>query len=214
LIDFKYNYDQQKFLFDEAEKEHIKSWEDMIFYWNKARCLKNQIERVIEWLETDLNYCDNIKVKEEVKPAEIISAGTKLNKIVLKKEVVKQKTKVLYAYRHEWNDERNDRISYMYEKSWFNKDLVKTFLSENDNMWLNRPSIDTWYNGERAYWLCQLYYTRHKPFIKSDDFNSPYKQIDYCIWVWKDAEKRNILEHTFQAYPFRENATKKLVFLK
>jgi hypothetical protein len=25
LIDFKYNYDQQKFLFDEAEKEHIKS---------------------------------------------------------------------------------------------------------------------------------------------------------------------------------------------
>lgn len=85
------------------------------------------------------------------------------------------------AYRHEWVDERNEWISYMYDKSVFNKDMILTFLSENDSMGLNRPSIETGFDGQRAYGICQLYYRYHKPFIDSEEFNDPYKQMDYCM---------------------------------
>ena len=139
----------------------------------------------------------------------------KVSEISEKKSELKQEiVKKLSVYRHEWKDERNEWLSYMYEKSWYDKDMILTFLSENDNMGLNRPSNATWFNGQRAYWICQLYYTYHKDFINSEDFKNPYRQMDYCIWVWKDAKKRWIIPTTFYAYSFRHNASKKLIFNK
>ena len=92
--------------------------------------------------------------------------------------------------------------------------MIMTFLSENDNMGINRPSNFTGFDGNRAYGICQLYYRYHKNFIDSPEFQDPYKQMDYCIGVWKDAKKRGILATTFYAYNFRYNAKKKLVFTK
>lgn len=131
------------------------------------------------------------------------------------KETVQEQWDSEYSvYRHEWNDERNEWLSYMYEKSWYDKDMILTFLSENDNMWIDRPSNFTWFNWQRAYWICQLYYTYHKDFIESEEFKDPYKQMDYCMWVWNNAKERWIIPTTFYAYAFRQNAMKKLVFNK
>jgi len=81
-------------------------------------------------------------------------------------------------------------------------------------MGLNRPSNFTGFDGKRAYGICQLYDTYHGDFIRSEEFQDPYKQMDYCIGVWNDAKKRGILGETFHAYSFRYNAKKKLVFVK
>jgi len=98
----------------------------------------------------------------------------------------------------------------MYDKSW-DPDMIRTYLSENDNMWINRLSDKTgewWYHAK---WLCQLYPIRHKDFINSSDFQDPYKQIDYCIEVWNKAKDKWILQTTFYWYNFRFKNTKHLV---
>ena len=100
----------------------------------------------------------------------------------------------------------------MYKKSSYDQDMILTFLSENDNMGLRRPSNWTWFDGERAYWICQLYYTYHKSFIDSPEMDNPYKQMDYCIEIWINAKKMGIIPTTFYAYSFRHNALKKLTF--
>lgn len=46
-------------------------------------------------------------------------------------------------------------------------------------------------NGTTDNWLCQLNSAYHSKFIYSDDFQDPYKQIDYCLNVWKDAAHRS-----------------------
>lgn len=102
----------------------------------------------------------------------------------------------------------------MYRKSGYDRDMILTFLSENDNMGLRRPSNNKWVWGYHAYGICQLYYKYHKLFIDSPEFDDPYKQMDYCMWVWMDAKKRGILPTTFYAYSFRHNALKKLTFNK
>lgn len=45
-------------------------------------------------------------------------------------------------------------------------------------------------NGTKDFWYCQLNSKYHIDFIKSADFKDPYKQMDYCVSVWKDAKKK------------------------
>lgn len=84
-----------------------------------------------------------------------------------------------YAYR-QCNDivwERTDKYNCL--------NLVYTFTAENGgrNTGTVSPTSD--------YGICQLHYTRHKDFINSPDFDSSYKQIDYCLGVWQDAIKKH-----------------------
>lgn len=181
-------------------------------------CYMSQLERLSKKLEVKENFCEEniLEKKEDIKKEEKKEEKVQEKKVSGESELTQKKDeeKSLSVYRHEWNDERNEWLSYMYEKSWYDRDMILTFLSENDNMWLNRPSNKTWYDWNRAYWICQLYYTIHKDFINSESFKDPYKQIDYCIWVWNDAKNKWRVATTFYAYSFRNNAAKKLVFVK
>ena len=105
--------------------------------------------------------------------------------------------------RNDWasDDVRQDYINYVYEKA--GKDALLTFTGENTFWTINRPSTNLGVGGYRAYGFCQLYYKYHANFINSADFQDPYKQLDYCIGVYKDGEKRGILNTTFYAYPSR-----------
>ncbi len=100
----------------------------------------------------------------------------------------------------------------MYQKSGCDKDIILTFLSENDSMWLRRPSGFKWFDGNHWYGICQMYYTWHKDFIDSPEMDDPYLQMDRCIGIWNDAKARNRIWQTFHAYSFRHNALKKVVF--
>jgi hypothetical protein len=164
----------------------------------KSRCQLEQAMRKIQEKEYSLEYCESPENLEK------FSDGYKEEKTV----------ENLSVYRHEWNDHRNEWLDYLYVNSGYDRDMILTFLSENDNMGIDRPSNFKGNDGNYAYGICQLYYTYHKDFINSPGFQDPYVQMDYCIGVWNDAEKRGILGDTFHAYSFRYNAAPKVVFNK
>lgn len=63
--------------------------------------------------------------------------------------------------------------------------------------------------------MCQLNGQYHADFIFanganlqsgwSKEFQDPYKQLDYCLGVWKDAIAKGILTTTFYAYNKRHD---------
>lgn len=61
----------------------------------------------------------------------------------------------------------------------------------SENWWRNKdkesPKNSNW---TKDYGLCQLNSAYHSSFIKSEDFKDPYKQIEYCLWVWIDAKNK------------------------
>lgn len=65
-------------------------------------------------------------------------------------------------------------------------------------------------NGTTDNWLCQLNSAYHSKFIYSDDFQDPYKQIDYCLNVWKDAANRSKMPR--YAHEVRHKRDKWIVF--
>lgn len=65
-------------------------------------------------------------------------------------------------------------LTFNWENWWWNKDAT-----HKNGAWL-------WVDA----WLCQLNSKYHKKFIGSEDFEDPYKQMDYCIGVRKDAQKK------------------------
>ena len=91
-------------------------------------------------------------------------------------------------------DERNKYITYTANKlidngfdNW--KDILATFQGEGD--W-NPQALNTANrNGTFDKGICQLNSAYHKPFIESEEFNDPYKQIDYCVSVAVDARDKN-----------------------
>ena len=68
--------------------------------------------------------------------------------------------------------------------------IVKTYNGENWSWVVELKSWMVGSNGYSDYWLCQLNMEYHMLFIKSKDFKDPYKQLDYCLWVWQDAYKK------------------------
>jgi hypothetical protein len=94
-------------------------------------------------------------------------------------------------------DERNKYITYTANKliengfdNW--KDILATFQHESDYQVMALNTANR--NGTYDKGLCQLNSAYHKPFIESEDFKDPYKQIDYCVSVAVDArnKKRHI----------------------
>jgi hypothetical protein len=91
-------------------------------------------------------------------------------------------------------------------------DMVLTMIWENWTFKIDRKSNQIWKNGYYDYWLCQLNYQYHKPFIDSEDFKSWEKQTEYCISVWNDAVKKNRLKTTFYAYNVRHKYKDRIIY--
>ncbi len=87
-------------------------------------------------------------------------------------------------------------------------DMLTTFKGEGGLVKIDQPSNGVGWDGKRAYGFCQLYETYHRDFINSPDFMDWRKQVDYCVEVYKKAERAGSLNTTFQAYPKRHNKKK------
>jgi len=83
--------------------------------------------------------------------------------------------------------EQNEWIKYTFDRCGI--ECVLTFEAESG--WVHQiPGNSVNKDGTRDHGLCQLNSKYHKGFLKSDAVKDPYKVLDYCIEVWKDAMKR------------------------
>lgn len=84
-------------------------------------CYIEQIERLTKSLEVRENFCEEkivpkVEQKKEQPKEEIkIEKEKSISQSELTQK--KQDENSLSVYRHEWNDQRNEWLSYMYEKS-------------------------------------------------------------------------------------------------
>jgi len=176
------------------------------------KCKIWQLERIVNSLDVTSDFCEKQKIEVSTWVLKEIN-----DKVIIKEIKTQEKSKELgigiKTVKRVWfSEEKNKQIQYAYKNSWYNRDMILTFLSENDSWELNRPSDKKWFDWNRAYWICQLYRTYHSDFIDSPEFQDPYKQIDYCINEWNRAEDLWILDTTWYAYVFRFNAEKNLKF--
>jgi len=68
------------------------------------------------------------------------------------------------------------------------ENLVKTWNAEN--WWWKRDAWNKNKNWTHDWWLCQLNSAYHTKFIKSEWFENPLAQLDYCLQVRQDAQKK------------------------
>ena len=82
---------------------------------------------------------------------------------------------------------KSDFLTYAYNRfDPTHRDLmIRTWIRESgmDTNAISPPNR----NGTRDYGFCQLNSAYHSKFINSEDFKDPYKQIDYCLSVYRDA---------------------------
>ena len=119
-----------------------------------------------------------------------------------------------------WFWEYQDWLAtYWYQKCLENLWNIKwTYSCENfiltlnsENWWRNKDIVSpqNW-NWTRDYGLCQLNSAYHSNFINSSHFADPYRQIEYCLWVWQDAKKKWVMpRHWFK---MRHKRDKGIVF--
>lgn len=93
-------------------------------------------------------------------------------------------------------------LRYAYEISQ-DEDFVLTLKKECGEVSPTCKSYKIGANGHWDYGLCQLNYQWHQPFIDSEDFKDPYKQIDYCWKIYEGYKKRGIIGKRFYAYNVR-----------
>ncbi len=111
------------------------------------------------------------------------------------------------------NDEIQNLVNYAYKKG--GKDFLLTLEGENGLWKWDRKSMIVWSNGYSDYGMCQVNAQFHARFIFANgqnlkawfwkDFQDPYKQIDYCYWVFKDAIVKWRIKTTFYAYNVRQS---------
>lgn len=115
----------------------------------------------------------------------------------------------------EWFGQRQDDIaSYgmnkcreeIWDIKWmYNcQNFILTINAENGGRNMNaKPKNNNWTTDN---WLCQLNSAYHSDFINSEEFKDPYKQMDYCLWVRKDAKRKKSMP--WYAYPYRYERAK------
>lgn len=121
------------------------------------------------------------------------------------------------------SDYHNQLASYAYricktkaEKEWVK--LWNKYSCENqiltwnaENWWRNKLAKNTANkNGTHDWWLCQLNSAYHKKFIKSEWFNNPLAQLEYCNEVWFDAHSKWTMP--WYAYAVRHKRNKGITF--
>lgn len=104
-------------------------------------------------------------------------------------------------FKHGASDEQNAWIMYAFVRCGL--DCVKTWEAESG--WRKDIVSKANRNGSRDYGLCQVNSQYHSKFIKSPDFQDPYKQLDYCIGIWNDAMKKGRIKTTFYGYNVRNS---------
>lgn len=60
-------------------------------------------------------------------------------------------------------------------------------------------------NGTKDSWLCQLNSQYHSKFINSQEFQDPYKQIEYCLGVWQDAKRKKVMPRYWYAVRYKRD---------
>jgi len=89
------------------------------------------------------------------------------------------------------------------------ENLVKTWNAEN-GWWKRNAKNTSNSNGSHDGWLCQLNSNYHAKFIKSKWFNNPLAQLDYCLQVRVDAERKWVMPR--YAYNVRHKRDKGIKF--
>lgn len=168
-------------------------------------------------------------VPEDPKPQPLVQQAHAESKpvqkpVVSKKETVAQAPANPSRITKKWfesNKEMQDLVNYAYQKGWL--DFLLTLEGENGLWKWDRKSGMVGANGYSDYGLCQLNGQYHAKFIFANganlkagwwhDFKDPYKQIDYCLGVWKDAIAKNRIKTTFYAYNVRHNKLERFDWL-
>lgn len=109
------------------------------------------------------------------------------------------------------DDPRQELIKFA--NSLGGKDFVLTLDAENGEWTTDRRSMQIGVNGHWDWGICQLNYQWHAPFIDHEEFNDPYKQIEYCWGVYQDGMKRGIIHRTFYGYNNRHKVENKFINL-
>ena len=108
-------------------------------------------------------------------------------------------------------------VNYAYSKGQ-SLDFVRTLDAENGGRAKTLQSKVRDANGrEHSYWLCQLNKDRHASFLKSQDFDNYYNQIDYCWDVrtdWEQIKKKKGATNPFHAYYVRNERGAEIDFIK
>lgn len=89
------------------------------------------------------------------------------------------------------------------------ENLVKTWNAEN--WWWKWNATNTANkNGTHDWWLCQLNSAYHLKFIKSERFENPLAQLDYCLQVRVDAKNKGKMP--WYAYNVRHKRDRGITF--
>lgn len=108
-----------------------------------------------------------------------------------------------YAYNtcmREWKSEwyygcKNLVLTWNAENGWWNKDAVNT---SNSNWTIDKG-------------LCMLNDAYHNDFLTSEWFDNPLAQLDYCLNVWQDAERKGVMR--WYAYAVRHQRNPWIQFI-
>lgn len=167
------------------QSDVLTKWTDKIWHWTTI---------LNKWIETG-EYKQDKWTKEEVKrPVQpVLRTGDK---------------KVFVRWFPE-DSIANLVANKAYKERWL--DFVLTLIWENGSFQLDRQSdcVSNWIR-ERSFWLCQLSYKYHKPFIDSPDFKDWEKQTAYCIEVRDDAKRKWTMP--FNAYWKRNNYKDRIIY--
>lgn len=152
---------------------------------------------------------------------EATQTNTKIN--TDQKKVFKNYYKAYWYIRFATKDAPEQKlVQHAYYRWW--REFTLTLDWENLWLWFrDQKSLRVWSNWYSDYGLCQLNTEYHSKFIFkneqnlkdgfSDAFKDPYKQLDYCFSVRKDAEAKKRLPTTFYAYNNRQNKAFRFVWL-
>lgn len=94
------------------------------------------------------------------------------------------------------SEEQQQWIAYAFARCGL--ECVLTFEAESG--WVLTAKNTKNKNGTFDQGLCQMNSQYHIAFIRSSAMQDPYKQLDRCIGIWKDAVKKGRLKTTFYAY--------------
>jgi len=162
---------------------------------------KNDLEAIKQNRQNYLNKI--VKKQAKIKPKKAFKVKT--DKVQAKiKTIAHNSNKQVKRVLHLWinkKDRRQKLLQYAYKKSWYDKDMILTFTAENYRWTTTRKSNIIWKNGYRDYWICQVNAWYHPEILRwkgykypdnryfSKWFLNPYKQIDYCIKLYKNWTK-------------------------
>lgn len=105
----------------------------------------------------------------------------------IKTSQIANKRQIIGMRKKGGSEEQQKWIQYAFARCGV--ECILTWEAESG--WIHkRPGNKPNKNGTVDKGLCQLNSKYHSSFLKSKESNDPYKVLDYCVSVWKDAMKR------------------------